>query len=129
LYLSAKTTGGYDDCTYNNRCTLVQPNVFVSPNMTQYFASQSCQNVIHYDAILYDAVDKSLDLTIDAIGREPFYENLNQFIKALHKRVVQRLYFHVMRMGHVIKKQIVSNMMLVVVVTCLDEVANKLDLW
>jgi hypothetical protein len=47
LYLCAKTTGGYNDGTYNNRCTLVQPNV-VSPNMTQYFACKSWQNVIQF---------------------------------------------------------------------------------
>jgi hypothetical protein len=34
-------------------------------------------------SILYDAANKSLDLTIDALGRELFDQNLNRFIHAL----------------------------------------------
>lgn len=78
MYLSAKSSGGHDAQT---DCTLIQSS-FVSPGMQAYFASPAWEQQIGRDALLYQAVNQSLDLTIDRLGRAAFDANLATFRQA-----------------------------------------------
>lgn len=84
LYLRAKSNGGYDDAATQNRtCTYIVPS-FVSPGMQEFFASSKEWNDrTAGDVLLYNAVDKSLDLTIDQLGRAEFTKKLKLFRKTL----------------------------------------------
>ena len=82
LYLSAKTGGGYDDGggPYG-RCSFIRPSV-VSPGMRSFFESDEWQNLVQVDAALHQATNRSLDWTIERLGRSLFEENLAQFRRA-----------------------------------------------
>lgn len=73
LHLSAKTSGTYDDL-----CVLVQKS-FVSPVMQEFFDGPVWQDMIQYDRALYDAAQRSLDLTIDQLGRDRVEAKLRRF--------------------------------------------------
>jgi hypothetical protein len=77
LYLRAKSNGGYDGGA-GLHCTYITPS-FISPGMEQYFQSWEWYNIIKFDLALYEAVNKSLDITIDHLGRNVFNENLRKF--------------------------------------------------
>jgi hypothetical protein len=81
LYLSAKHGGGYDDGGYNGTCTYIVPS-FVSPGMKEYFESPEWRKRSGGDLLLVQTVNKSLDLTIDALGRREFEEQLEQYQQA-----------------------------------------------
>lgn len=88
LYLSVKQSGGYDDGSYGNQCTLLQPS-FVSDGMRKYFQSKKWKNRIQWDELLHQAANRSLDLTIDRLGRDAFRNKLSQF-QAAQKLVNER---------------------------------------
>lgn len=77
LYLSAKLTGEYD-----GQCTWIQPS-FVSPGMQDYFQSDYWKRMIQEDLALYVAANRSLDLTIDRLGRSEFQAKLAEYQTAL----------------------------------------------
>lgn len=69
LYVKAKSNGGYDDGGHNGRCTFIQkPNI--TPDMKQYMTTESWKKVVEWDYALYAAANRSLDMTIDLLGRE-----------------------------------------------------------
>ena len=79
LHLKAKGSGGYDDAGgKRNVCTYIQPS-FVSDGMEEFFRSDEYQEMVHWDYLLYLAANRSLDLTIEALGRKQFDEKLAQF--------------------------------------------------
>ena len=78
LYLNAKSNGGYDDGVYNNECYYIQPST-ISPGMTSFFNGTLWNDMTKWDKLLYEAVNRSLDLTIDRLGRKKFNENLFKF--------------------------------------------------
>lgn len=80
LYLSIKQSGGFD-YAWNECMYIVKP--YISPKMRAYFDSQEWKDKIKYDAALYRAANRSLDMTIDHLGSNEFYHNLNRFQKAL----------------------------------------------
>jgi Galactose-3-O-sulfotransferase len=86
LYLRAKTNGGYDDGggfgDNNKTCTFIQPSI-LSTGMKKFFQSIEWKNQIQFDQKLYNAVNKSLDLTIESLGKEEFQKNLIKFRYAL----------------------------------------------
>jgi len=84
MYLPAKSSGGYDDGRFQNRCVYIQPS-FVSPGMKDFFASPAYQKAIYWDQVLYQAVNASLDQTIDRLGRTEFYRGLDRFQQAKRK--------------------------------------------
>uniref|UniRef100_A0A7S3LFF1 Sulfotransferase domain-containing protein n=1 Tax=Amphora coffeiformis TaxID=265554 RepID=A0A7S3LFF1_9STRA len=89
LYLKAKGNGGYDDAGgKRNICTFIQPS-FVSTGMEEFFRSNEYQEMVKWDYPFYLAANRSLDLTIDALGREQFEKKLAQF-QAAQKRAVER---------------------------------------
>ena len=75
MYLSAKLNGGYDAF---NPCTYIQPS-FVSPAMKDFFQSKEWKLIVEKDLALYRAANRSLDLTIDHLGREAFEKRLAVF--------------------------------------------------
>lgn len=81
LYLSAKR-GGYDDGRSQTiGCKYIWKS-FVSPGMQEFLASEQWQNMTYYDNLFYHAVNRSLDLTIDALGRDKFAAQLHRFERA-----------------------------------------------
>lgn len=73
LYLDSKTSGSYDD-----KCFYIQPS-FVSSRMSKYFESPFWQRKVKWDTALYHAANRSLDMTIDALGRLAFQDRLSKF--------------------------------------------------
>jgi len=69
LFLNAKTQGGFDDGVFHQQCTYIQPS-YLSSNLLQFLDSHQWHNFTRGDSLLYVAVNKSLDLTIDALGRK-----------------------------------------------------------
>jgi hypothetical protein len=53
LYLKAKSSGGFDDGRYNQKCTYIIPP-YVSPSMQNYFVSATWKNRIVGDSYLYE---------------------------------------------------------------------------
>jgi hypothetical protein len=83
MYLSAKTSGGYDGgggggATGGGRCTYIQPS-FVSPGMRAFFDSDEWEDKVKHDLAFYRAANRSLDLTIDRLGRASFEWNLKRY--------------------------------------------------
>jgi hypothetical protein len=83
LYLKAKGHGGYDDAGGDGHsCTMIQPS-FVSDGMEAFFRSDEYQDMVQWDYLLYQAANRSLDLTIESLGRDTFARKLLQYKKAL----------------------------------------------
>lgn len=59
-------------------CVYIIPS-FVSPGMKEYFQSQEWLQKTQYDTWFHKAVNRSLDLTIDKLGRAKFERRLDQF--------------------------------------------------
>jgi hypothetical protein len=137
LYLSAKGRGGYDDAGGTGAdgtgkvCTYIWPS-FVSPGMKQYFDNDEWKDNIKYDMLLYEAVNRSLDMTIDKLGRDKFNENLAKFQDAQNKAVAKCLLTAVFPCD---TRGIFHNQTDCLWndsgcgASCLDEVATELDLW
>jgi len=86
LYLSAKGSGGFDDGRYKGTCVYIVP-AYVSPTMKTFFSEdETWKNRTTGDHHLYEAAKRSLDMTIDALGRDEVMEKLAQF-KSLRKLV------------------------------------------
>ena len=87
LYLSAKQNGSYDaGGGFKNKkgCVLIQPSV-VSPGMEKFLYDHNSKwqsDIVKWDKMLYQAVNQSLDLTIDRLGRPMFEETLSAFRSA-----------------------------------------------
>lgn len=77
LYLSAKQNGGYDD-----HCFFIQPTNLTA-GMKSYLESDEWKEMIREDLELYKAANRSLDMTIDRLGREQFEFNLAKYKAAL----------------------------------------------
>jgi hypothetical protein len=73
LYLDDKRHGSYDDT-----CALIQPS-FITPGMKEFFESEEWQQATEFDRQLHQAVNASLDRTIDYLGRAQFEEQLRIF--------------------------------------------------
>ena len=77
LYLSAKLNGGYDD-----HCFFIQPTNLTA-EMKTYLESDEWKEIIREDLELYKAANRSLDMTIDRLGRQQFEHNLAKYKVAL----------------------------------------------
>ncbi|GKY92646.1 hypothetical protein MPSEU_000234700 [Mayamaea pseudoterrestris] len=79
MYLSAKSSGGYDDGRSNGgKCILIQETV-VSANMKEYLFSDEWKAIVYWDEILHKAANYALDLRIEQLGAEEFQRNLAKF--------------------------------------------------
>lgn len=81
LYMSSKVNGGYDDGIYNHKCYMIQKK-HISPFMKQYFDSPQWKEKNKWAEALHQAANRSLDLTIDRLGRSEFEEKLERFRQA-----------------------------------------------
>lgn len=86
LYLTAKHRGGFDDGGGKRTCRYIWPS-FVSPSMADYLQSEQWKAKTAVDQLLYAAANRSLDMTIDQLGRQRFANALGQFRRA--RAVVQ----------------------------------------
>eukprot|EP00956_Cyclotella_meneghiniana_P029181 scaffold70042_cov56-Cyclotella_meneghiniana.AAC.1 len=98
LYLSAKSSGGYDDgVSYRKSssllgwdgggkgkgtCVYIVPS-FVSPGMKTWLESSTWKNHMSDQNALYAAAYQSLDRTIDKLGKELVAEQLVEFKRRL----------------------------------------------
>ena len=86
LHLNSKTSGGFDDGLGKGGCAYV-PQSFVSDEVKDYFDSSEWKDKIQLDVALWKAVNRSLDETIDKLGRKKFneqfknYQRLSQVVK------------------------------------------------
>lgn len=132
LYLSAKGRGGYDDAGGPSyMCTYIWPS-FISPGMKKHFASDEWQDMIKNDMLLYNAANRSLDMTIDALGRKAFNQNLEKFHEAQELAKVQCLptaAFPCDKAGYLNKYTDCIWRDSGCGKTCLDQVADDLGLW
>lgn len=133
LYLNAKVNGGLDGGGGPNGCTVIAQN-FISEEMQVFFESNFWKDRIRYDLKLYNAVNKSLDMTIDALGRKKFEENLALFLhakKVVATKCLQTAKFPCDEYGH--KRQPNETDCLWkdsgCGTQCLDQVSTELNLW
>jgi hypothetical protein len=68
LYFKAKSHGGYDDGGHKGRCTYIQPTNLTT-GMKEFLSSEEYLERNKWDQAFYDAANRSLDVTIDRLGR------------------------------------------------------------
>ena len=77
LFSSSKIAGGYVKLIHS--CIYV-PKSFISNNVAKFLNSSKWAAMNFGDFMLHSAAEKSLDLTIDSIGRRKFEKALKQFL-------------------------------------------------
>ena len=134
LYLSAKTKGGYDDAGGRDQkriCTYIWPS-FVTPGVNAFLNSTEWRETIRYDRLLYQAVNRSLDMTIDALGRHTFNDQLQKYRHAqqlANEKCLPTTVFPCDSGGtyHTSTDCLWNDSGCGA--TCLDEIATELNLW
>jgi Galactose-3-O-sulfotransferase len=91
LYMSAKKHGSFTAGSPGNRCIYIIPP-FRTEGMNEFFQSNYWRNYIRLDQRLYDAAVKSLDKTIDSLGRDIIQQELESFLQA--RKAAQELCDH-----------------------------------
>jgi hypothetical protein len=71
IVLSAKQSGGYSD--WQGKCPII-PKHLPNPEVDHYMSTQFTYG--NYDYLMYAAVNRSLDLTIEKLGRPRFEQEL-----------------------------------------------------
>lgn len=79
IVLSSKVRGGLDDGRFENKCVRIV-EWYTTPKVDTYI--QSDYPLGNYDFFLYAVVNRSLDMTIDMIGRDRFQRELEQYRRA-----------------------------------------------
>mmetsp|Transcript_21188 Transcript_21188/g.38915 ORF Transcript_21188/g.38915 Transcript_21188/m.38915 type:complete len:399 (+) Transcript_21188:14-1210(+) len=88
LYLKSKENGSFDDGGLKE-CTYIVPT-YVSPGMKTYFSQNNTWTKrTRGDALLHRAARRSLDMTIDQLGRKNFTTKFTEF-KRLRKEVEEQ---------------------------------------
>ena len=82
LYTRARSGGTFSNGFKQRPCFYILPT-FKSPGIQEFLASDEWQEHIAPDIEFFKAAHKSLDRTIDALGREEFNRRLDVFKKAL----------------------------------------------
>lgn len=88
LYLSSKTHGNYDDGLFRNRCVLIQPTN-TTPETDKYLASYEWKNKNNAVTMMHEAVNRSIDLTIQSIGQSKFEKALSEhrYLQSLVQKI------------------------------------------
>jgi Galactose-3-O-sulfotransferase len=76
VVLSSKVNGGLDAGGLHGICVRIQP-AFTTPEVDQYLAQEF--SVRNFDFLLHAVANRSLDLTIDALGRDRFQTELQTY--------------------------------------------------
>jgi hypothetical protein len=66
IVLPAKQSGGYDDGRFEKKCTKIQP-ASTPPHIDEYLRTNFTN--LNSDYLMYAVANRSLDLTIEALGR------------------------------------------------------------
>jgi hypothetical protein len=85
IVLSAKQSGGYDFGGLDNACVKI-PKALTTPEVDKYLTHNFTKD--NYDFILYAAANRSLDLTIDELGRRRVETEVREY-RMLMKSVEQ----------------------------------------
>eukprot|EP00546_Thalassionema_frauenfeldii_P005661 CAMPEP_0178928824 /NCGR_PEP_ID=MMETSP0786-20121207/20164_1 /TAXON_ID=186022 /ORGANISM="Thalassionema frauenfeldii, Strain CCMP 1798" /LENGTH=363 /DNA_ID=CAMNT_0020604823 /DNA_START=120 /DNA_END=1211 /DNA_ORIENTATION=- len=107
LYTSAKTSGSFTTGPdqENSPCIYLVPS-FLTDGMKDFFASEEWQqDYIGADNMLYNAANKSLDKTIDSLGRTEVERQVKIFEKALdysNQQCVDKTFYRCNRKGQFI---------------------------
>lgn len=83
LYIKARSSGTFSngDASRGRACVYLVPS-FLTPGMQHFFESKEWKDSNANDIMLYQAAYKSLDNTIDALGREMVQNELKIFQEA-----------------------------------------------
>jgi hypothetical protein len=92
LFLKAKGKGGYDDGGIRRKCTYIRP-AFLTPGFQSALNSDWWRAESRWDRALHIAANRSLDLTIDMLGRANFYKQVARY-RAAQKRAHERCLSH-----------------------------------
>jgi hypothetical protein len=77
--LNSKIAGGYDDGGHNRICKIISKAKNMTPYIKDYFKNR--HSLWNADILLYHAVNASLDMTIDQLGRE----RVDQMVETLRE--------------------------------------------
>jgi len=75
---SGKQSGGYDDGKFRDTCYKIQP-ARLTHEMRSVLDGPKFKKAVYWDELLHRAVSRSLDMTIDAVGRTEFETALQKF--------------------------------------------------
>jgi hypothetical protein len=77
LFANAKTSGGYDA-----QCTYIQPTNLTA-DMQAFLHGPKWQQMVYWDSVLYQAANRSLDLTIQHLNNNEgaFDAKLQEFLR------------------------------------------------
>lgn len=81
LYLSVKSAHSYEFLPQKRACNALVPKS-ETPDMTTFFASEYWRNYTYADDVVYQAVNQSLERTIESLGQELVARELALFRKA-----------------------------------------------
>lgn len=83
LYLDSKVAGNYILLPKEKKCRQIGHKRELFPSTVQFLQSERWKEVSKIDQMLYDAIDRSIDLTIDdVIGRDVFNVRMQEFLTA-----------------------------------------------
>lgn len=130
LSVPSKLNGGYDDGEYRKTCFRILPS-FVSDGVQAFLDSDEWQEYIGPEQALYNAVNRSLDRTIDALGRDVFKEHLRVYRHAMHVVEVRcrNVRFPCSEAGERRSETDCIAADMGCGFDCLDQVATELNLW
>jgi len=89
IYVRSKIGGNWDDAFTDHHHCIKTASSFVTPSMKTYYASSLFHAKHETDFLLYEAANRSLDLTITRIGRLRFEEALEEhkYLNSLVDRI------------------------------------------
>ena len=131
LFLNSKGSGGFDDGATPRGCVYIVPS-YVSPGMKEYFASREWERIALADAMLHRAANRSLDMTIEKLGRQRFSLALSKFrdaMKVARERCLPTVQFPCTSSGEPIAQPNCFWGDSGCGTACLDELANELNLY
>jgi hypothetical protein len=71
LYLSTKTSGSYEFVPGQQKCVFIQTShTQITPEMKESFYSEDFELFLQADVLVYQAINASLDRTIERLGRD-----------------------------------------------------------
>lgn len=82
LFLNIKGSGGYDGGGYKKECFFIEPTNLLTAGMHEFLEGDEWQHYVKPEADLYAAANRSLDSTIERLGRVEFEANLAKYREA-----------------------------------------------
>jgi len=81
FHISDDSREEYDSGSHKGQCWKI-PKMSMPKELQEYFETLEWKQVIYWDDVLYKTANRSLDITIDNLGRAEFERNLVMFRKA-----------------------------------------------